>query len=482
MSLQVYNTLTRQVEAFVPHDPQQVKMYLCGPTVYGLLHVGNFRGPIFFNLVRNWLEFIGYKVTFVYNFTDVDDRIIEQSRVEGLAAGEVAERYIAEFKTDFNRLKLRPHDLNPKVTETMPEIISMVGELIEKGKAYAVKGDVNFLISDFPGYGKLSNRKTEDMMTAVRIERDADKKGPLDFALWKSAKPGEPAWTSPWGDGRPGWHIECSAMIRKHLGDQIDIHGGGLDLVFPHHENEIAQSEGCSGHTFVKYWMHNNMINFGGSKMSKSLGNIMRGREFMDLYNAEILKFMMCSAHYRSVLDFSDEAVENATKGLARIYSALALAESLVTSSAEVDAAFEKICTEAWTQIEVAMNNDFGTPEALARIYEVIRHFNTVVKRGMKTNPNVAGKSLSLISFVKKFGALMSLFQEPPAAFLKSLDDMLLAKMKVDPLLVQTLVDQRSAARSAKDFAKSDELRKTLTEMGISVLDLPEGSFWEVTK
>lgn len=482
MSLVVYNTLSRTKETFAPHDPKHVKMYLCGPTVYGLLHVGNFRGPIFFNLVRNWLEHLGYKVTFVYNYTDVDDKIIHQANVEGVSSGELAERYIKEFQADYSRLGLRPHDLNPKVTDTMPEIIAMIGELVEKQKAYAVKGDVNYSIRSFADYGKLSNRKPEDLMAGVRIDRDHDKKDPLDFALWKGAKPGEPAWTSPWGEGRPGWHIECSAMIRKHLGDKIDIHGGGLDLVFPHHENEIAQSEGCTGHGFVKYWMHNNMINFGGSKMSKSLGNIMRGREFMDLHGAEVFKFMMCSAHYRSVLDLSDEAVENSTKGLARIYSAMALAESLITSEAKPEPAFEKICGDAWVQIETAMNDDFGTPEALARVYDVIRQYNAAVKRGMKANPAVSGKSLSLVNFIKKFGAFMALFQQPAASFLKTLDDRLLAKMKLDPTMVQALVIERSQARAAKDFAKSDELRKKLTEMGIAVADLPEGSFWEVQK
>lgn len=482
MSLVVYNTQCRDKETFAPFDSKHVKMYCCGPTVYDLLHVGNFRGAIFYNFVRNWLEHLGYKVTFVYNYTDVDDKIINRARKDGVSSTEIAEKYIREFRADFDRLKLRPHDLNPKVTDSMGEIVQMVGELIQKGKAYQADGDVLYSIRAFDGYGKLSNRNPDDLQAGVRIERDEKKKDPLDFALWKAAKTGEPAWTSPWGEGRPGWHIECSAMIRKHLGDQIDIHGGGMDLVFPHHENEIAQSEGCTGKPFVKYWLHNNMINFGGAKMSKSLGNIRSGRDFMDEYDPEIFKFMIMSVHYRSISDLSEEAVHQAIRGLARIYSALALADSLVTSETTEDVGFGKICAEAWTGIEKSINDDFNTPEAFARVFEVIRQFNAQVKRGMKANPSVSGKALALLVFVKRFGAMMSLFQEAPGEFLHRLDDMLLKKMKVEREAVDGLVAERARARMAKDFARSDELRKQLADLGIAVADLPEGSFWEVAK
>jgi cysteinyl-tRNA synthetase len=482
MSLVVYNTQSRHKEEFQPLTPGQVKMYCCGPTVYDFLHVGNFRGAIFYNFVRNWLEYLGYKVTFVYNYTDVDDKIINRAQKEGVPAAQVAETYIEEFRKDFFRLGLRPHDLNPKVTDTMGEIVEMIGELIQKGKAYATDGDVLYSIRAFDGYGKLSNRQPDDLLAGVRIEKDANKKDPLDFALWKGAKPGEPAWTSPWGQGRPGWHIECSAMIRKHLGDQIDIHGGGMDLVFPHHENEIAQSEGCTGKPFVKYWLHNNMINFGGAKMSKSLGNIRTGRAFMDEYNPEIFKYMMMSVHYRSVSDLSPEAIENSIAGLARIYSALALADSLVAKDTKEEPGFVKVTSEAWAAIEKSVNDDFNTPEAFARVFEVIRLFNSQIKRGMKANPSVSGKALALLNFVKKFGAMMALFQEPPAKFLHQLDDMLLRKMKISRAEVDELVNERAQARANKDFAKSDELRAKLTTMGIAVADLPEGSFWEVAK
>ncbi len=480
--LVVYNTESRQKEKFEPYDPQHVKMYACGPTVYGLLHVGNFRGAIFYNLVRNWLEEIGYKVTYVYNYTDVDDKIIDRANKEGKSPAEIAETYIKEFQADFSRLKLRPHDRNPRVTEFMGGIVEMVAQLIEKKKAYVSQGEVLYSIKAFDGYGKLSNRNTDELKTGVRIEMDQKKQDPLDFSLWKASKPGEPFWESPWGPGRPGWHIECSAMAKGILGEQIDIHGGGMDLIFPHHENEIAQSEGCSGKHYVKYWLHNNMINFSGAKMSKSLGNIKTARSFMEEYNPEILKYMMLAVHYRSISDFGEQAVEQAVHGLARIYSALATAESLKGSESKADPAFEKITSEAWTKVTEALNDDFNTPEAFARVFEVIRTFNSQVKRGMKVNPAVSGKAVALQSFILRFGKLLSLFQEPAQQFLVTLDDMLLKKKGLERAQIDQLVSLRGEARAQKDFKKSDEIRDQLVQMGISVSDTPAGSEWEVAK
>ena len=481
----IYNTQSRSKEEFKPLQPPQVKMYCCGPTVYDLLHVGNFRGAIFYNLLRNWLEHLGYQVTMVYNYTDVDDKIINRAAKDSVSAAMIAEKYTHEFQTDFQRLKLRPHSLNPRVSENMEEIKSMIAELVSKGKAYkSPNGDVWYSIKTFSEYGKLSNRHIMDLRAGVRIEADEQKKDPLDFALWKHAKSGEPSWSSPWGEGRPGWHIECSAMAKRHLGEQIDIHGGGLDLMFPHHENEIAQSEGCSDKTFAKYWVHNNLINFGGAKMSKSLGNVLTARSFMDKYNPEILKYLMLSTHYRSVLDLSESSIENCIKGLARVYSALAVAETFLKSSDAIlaDAAFARITDEAWTQIEVALNDDMNTPESFARQFEVIRQFNSQVKIGMKSNPAVQGKASAFKKFILKFGSLMSLFQEPPQEFLRSLDDMLLKTMGVERSNVDILVKERVEARTAKDFKRSDELRDQLVKMGIAVMDSPEGTFWEVAK
>lgn len=481
--LKIHNTLSKKVEEFKPLKAGEVTMYVCGPTVYNFLHVGNFRGVVFFNMLRNWMEHLGYKVTYALNFTDVDDKIIARANEVGMAPGDLAEKYIQEYKIDFKNLGLRAHDMNPKVTESMDEIISMVSSLVNQNKAYETRGDVMYSIESFKDYGKLSGRHTEELQAGARVDVDDKKRSPFDFALWKAAKPGEVSWPSPWGPGRPGWHIECSAMIKKIFGEQIDIHGGGMDLMFPHHENEIAQSEGCTGKDFVKYWVHWNMINFGTQKMSKSLGNIVTMREFLEQYNAEIYKWMILSVHYRTVSDFSDAAVDRAVSGLARVYSTLAAAQSYLTPEVSVaDPAFAKITEEAWKKIETAMNDDFGTPEAFAAMFEVIRQFNNQVRRGLKPNPALQAKSFAFVEFMKKFGAVLSLFQEPPQEFLIKLDDMLLKKLNLERSAVDALVAERTKAREAKDFAKSDEYRDKLINMGISVSDSASGTHWEVTK
>ncbi|AGH95247.1 cysteine--tRNA ligase [Pseudobdellovibrio exovorus] len=485
--LKVYNTLGKKLEEFKPLKEGQVSMYVCGPTVYWYLHVGNFRGPVFFNFVRNWLEHLGYKVTYALNFTDVDDKILKRAQEEGKDPQEVAEFYIEQYRHDFSSLGLRPHEHNPKVTEYMPQIISMVSELIEKNKAYVSGHDVNYSIESFKDYGKLSGRRTDELKEGVRIEVNEQKRNPLDFALWKSAKEGEGlSWKSPWGDGRPGWHIECSAMARGLFGDQIDIHGGGLDLMFPHHENEIAQSEGCSGHDFVKYWMHVNMLNFGGTKMSKSLGNVVSMRDFLKANHPEIYKWMILSVHYRSVADFSDEAIDRAVQGLAKFYSAMAMAENVKSSDSSViavlDEKYKKELEQAWKQIEEAFNDDFGTPAAFAVVFEVIRKFNSRIRRGMKLTPQVYSQCEEFLAFIKKFGAQLSLFQEPPQTFLTELDDQLLVKLGQKRSVIDSLVADRAKVRAAKDFERADELRKKLTDMGVAVSDTPQGSFWEVIK
>lgn len=485
--LKVYNTISRKIEEFKPLKAGEVTIYVCGPTVYDFLHVGNFRGPVVFNFIRNWLEQSGYKVTYAQNFTDVDDKILNRATKENKTADEISSTYIKEYNKDFEILGLRMHDKNPKVTEFLPEIISMVTDLIEKKKAYIAGNDVNFEISQFPEYGKLSNRKTDELKEGVRIDVDANKKSPLDFALWKSAKPTEQLkWPSPWGEGRPGWHIECSAMVRGMFGDQIDIHGGGLDLVFPHHENEIAQSEACSGHHLAKYWMHWNMFNFGGTKMSKSLGNVVSMREFSDKHHAEVYKWIVLSVHYRSVADFNDDTIDRAYAGLAKFYSAMAMAENVKASDASVTAVLDqKYKTEleqAWNAITEAFNDDFGTPSAFAAVFETIRKFNSRIRRGMKVTPQVVSQCEQFLAFMKKFGSALSLFQQEPQKFLTELDNKLLAKLGHSRTDIDALVAERAKVREAKDFAKADEFRKKLTDMSISVSDTPTGSFWEVTK
>ncbi len=486
--LKIYNSLTRTKEVFHPLVQKRVSLYVCGPTVYDFLHVGNFRGPVFFNLVRSWFEVLGYQVTSALNFTDVDDKIIERAKKMEISSQNLASKYIEEYKKDFASLGLRPETLNPKVTETMAEIISFIKDLITKGKAYEQGGDVLFSIQDFPEYGKLSGRKTDDLLSGVRNDVAENKKNPLDFALWKKAKPGEPSWDSPWGPGRPGWHIECSAMISKHFGEQIDIHGGGLDLLFPHHENEVAQTESLTGKRFANFWMHWNMLNLTGAKMSKSLGNIVSLREFLQVNHPEIYKWMILSVHYRSVLDFGEDSLLRAVQGLGRVYSALALAgdylptTAATTTSKTVDSAFQKNCDLNWQKISESLNDDFNTPEAFAAMYDVIRTFNGQIKRGLTSTPVIVEKARVFREFILKFGSLLSLFQEEPREFLKTLDDRLLAKMNLERAAVQVLVDERALARLQKDFAKSDLLRAKLTELGISVSDTAQGSFWEVSK
>jgi cysteinyl-tRNA synthetase len=370
------------------------------------------------------------------------------------------------------------------VTEFIAGIIDFVGDLIKNGKAYQVDGDVYFNVHEFPEYGKLSHKKVEDLESGVRIEVDSRKKHAADFALWKSSKPGEPSWPSPWGEGRPGWHIECSAMARGILGDQIDIHGGGLDLIFPHHENEIAQSEGCTGKPFARYWMHNNMLNFGSQKMSKSLGNIRTARSFIQEYNAEILKYLMLQGHYRSVLDFSPAQIDHVISGLARVYSALALAEKAAAAPGDekTPADFEKLVFDARVGVETALDDDFNTPEALARFFEVTRAFNNQVRTPGPVTPKKAAIARAYLGFATWLGEPMSIFNEPPAEFLRTLDDMLLRRKNLDRGAIDKMVEERQQARLAKDFAKSDDLRKQLTEMGVMVQDTAAGSEWEVAK
>lgn len=482
MALKLYNTQSRKLEDFKPLKENEVSIYVCGPTVYDLLHVGNFRGPVFFNMVRNWLTHLDFKVTYATNFTDVDDKIIKRAVESGIESTTLAQQFIEEYIKDYSDLGLTPADMSPTVTEAMDEIIKMVQNLIDSKKAYEAGGDVFFSIQAFPEYGKLSGRKPEDMLAGARVDIDEKKQVPLDFALWKAAKPGEPSWNSQWGPGRPGWHIECSAMIQKHLGTQIDIHGGGTDLVFPHHENEIAQSEGCSGKPFVKYWLHWSMLNFGGQKMSKSVGNILSLREFIKLYNAEIYKWLMLSVHYRTICDFSDEAIHRSISGLARIYSALRVAESYDTEGVVADAVFEKVTTDAWQKITDAMNDDFGTPLVFASVFEVVRAFNTQVKLGMKVSPAIQGKALAFTRFIAKVSAVTALFTQPAAEFLAALDDMLLKKLMISRGDVDAIVQERLDVRAAKDYKKSDELRDKLLSMGIAVMDTSTGSYWEVSK
>jgi cysteinyl-tRNA synthetase len=486
MELHIYNTMSRKKEKFEPLTPGGVKMYVCGPTVYDYLHIGNFVGAIVFNMVRNWLEHLGYDVTYVYNYTDVDDKIIKRANDEGCKPEEIAEKYIAEFQKDFQALGLKAHSHNPRVTEHMDDIIKMVESLIEKGRAYVSGGDVLYSIEAFEDYGKLSGKNLDELMAGARVEVAEHKQNPMDFALWKAAKPGEPYWESPWGNGRPGWHIECSAMSKALLGEQIDIHGGGKDLIFPHHENEVAQSEGCCDKDYVKYWMHNNFINFGNEKMSKSLGNVKTARAFLEEYNAEIFKYMILSTHYRTENNFSEDKIQSSVTALARVYASLAMADDILKQDSVADQVldpeFKKQLEAAEENIAKALCDDFNTPEVMAEIFGVVRAFNSSYAKGQKVKPKHKARAIAFKSFIGKYADVLALFKEPAHEFLKVLDDMLIRQLGIDTKEVENLLEERKLARENKDWARSDEIRDKLIEMKVEVHDTPDGTHWEVAK
>jgi cysteinyl-tRNA synthetase len=485
MPLNLYNTLTKNKELFKSIEENHVKIYLCGPTVYDLLHVGNFRGAITFNLVRNWLEKLGYKVTFIYNYTDVDDKIIKKANTEGVESSVISERYIEEFEKDFKNLGLKKHTQNPRVTEYMPQIIEFVETLIKNEKAYAVNGEVFYAIDKFENYGKLSGKKLEDLEAGQRVEVDDKKQNPFDFVLWKPAKEGEPWWDSPWGKGRPGWHIECSAMIKSILGNTIDIHGGGIDLIFPHHENEIAQGEGCNCETYCNYWMHNEFINLKDQKMSKSLGNVITGRSFMERYHPEVLKFLMISSHYRSMLEVTDEKIHQCMGGLHRVYSALKVATDFMANnekneSGKITKSFSEALKTADARIAKALNDDFNSGEAISHIFEIVRQFNGLNLAKKKKDPNSWVTAEEFFKWVTSYGEMMALFQEVPENFLSDINNILLKEKKISKDEVETLLNERASARANKDFAQSDIIRDKLHDMGIEFSDTPDGFTWHV--
>ncbi|RAP31642.1 cysteine--tRNA ligase [Candidatus Marinamargulisbacteria bacterium SCGC AG-343-D04] len=482
MTLFIYNTLSKEKEEFQSIEPHKVRMYLCGPTVYDLLHIGNFRGVIFFNLVRNWLERNGYDVRFVLNFTDIDDKIITRAQEEGISTEALTKRYIAAYLEDVQCLHITPHELNPKCTDHIQDMITFITQLIDKKSAYVSEGSVFFDISRFSDYGKLSGKKLEDLIAGHRVDPDPTKKNPLDFVLWKPSKEGEPYWDSPWGKGRPGWHIECSAMNHCIHGDQIDIHGGGIDLIFPHHENEIAQSESLTGKSFSRYWMHNNFIRFGNDKMSKSLGNVIKARDYMTQFHPEILKFLMLSVHYRSELSIDNKQTHQAIGRLSRIYHALKTAQELSQDTQATPLPFIETLNTAEQRISDALNDDFNTPVVFAAFFDVIREFNQLCNQLKKKDPSLKSAAYALSTFIETKGALFSLFQENSDSFLKALDMILVKEKNIDIRHVEALIQQRNDARKNKDFSLSDSIRDKLTDMSILIQDTPNGTVWEMDK
>ena len=459
--MKLYNTMSMQKEEFVPIEPGKVRMYACGPTVYNYIHVGNARPIIMFDVLRRYLEYRGYEVTFVQNFTDVDDKIIKRANEEGISSEEVAKKYIAEYFTDAHALGVREATVHPKATENIQQIIDLITTLIDKGYAYEVNGDVYYRTLKFRDYGKLSHQPIEDLQSGARIDVNDIKENPLDFALWKAAKPGEPSWPSPWGKGRPGWHIECSAMSTKYLGETIDIHCGGKDLVFPHHENEIAQSEGATGKPFVHYWMHNGFINVDNQKMSKSLGNFFTVRDISKEFDLEAVRMFMLSAHYRSPINFSREMIEQAKTSLERLYTArdhyaFLLKNAKDGEMGERELALMQKVEAARKGFDSAMDDDLNTAEAMGNMFELVREANAALD---ENSPKQAVSAVldALEEMAKVFGILT-----------RRTDD-------GGDEQVEALLEARARARSEKNWAESDRLRGEIEKLGYTVKDTKQG-------
>ncbi|NCB93564.1 MAG: cysteine--tRNA ligase [Clostridia bacterium] len=466
--MKLYNTLTKKKEEFVPLEEGKVKMYVCGPTVYNFIHIGNARPMIVFDTARRYMEYKGYEVNFVSNFTDVDDKIIKKSIEEGVSAEEISERYIKECKKDMADMNVKPATTHPKATQEIGGMIDMIQDLIEKGYAYAVSGTVYFRTRKFDEYGKLSHKNLDDLRTGNRsllVSGEDQKEDPLDFVLWKPKKEGEPFWVSPWGEGRPGWHIECSVMSKKYLGEEIDIHAGGEDLIFPHHENEIAQSECCNGKIFARYWLHNGFLNIDNRKMSKSLGNFFTVREIGEQYDLQVLRFFMLSAHYRSPINFSQEIMESAKSALERIVTAVAnlkhLSEAAGTKEmTEKETELVKEMGEFRTKFEEAMDDDLNTADAVSSIFELVKFANTNANEESSKEFAEALRT-EIISLSDIMGLIVEKEEE-------NLDGE-----------IEKLIEERQAARKARDFKRADEIRDQLLAQGIVLEDTREGVKWK---
>ena len=463
MSLHVYNTLTRKLEPFEPLDPPWVKMYVCGPTVYDSAHIGHAMSAIVFDVIRRYLQYRGYRVVHVMNFTDVDDKIIQRANALGEDPFDLAQRYIDEWFEHVRALNLLPAHYYPRVSLVIPQIIEIVRTLEEKGFAYEVDGDVYYRVRKFADYGKLSRRNLDEARAGARIAVDERKEDPLDFALWKAAKPGEPSWPSPWGPGRPGWHIECSAMVHYFLGEQIDIHGGGTDLIFPHHENEIAQSEAYTGKKpFVRYWIHNGMLQLRAEKMSKSLGNIITITDFLDEHEADVLRLIVLSSHYRKPLGYDDEVVEDARKALQRLRGGLRPPVGHAEEGDAAEALREQV-RQASENFVAAMDDDFNTAGALGHIFTLVRAINTARDAGVGGQP-FAQAQATLLELTHTLG--LELTAETGAGV-----------TDVAPF-IEMLVDVRSELRKQKQWALADRIRDRLAALGVTLEDTPPGTLW----
>jgi cysteinyl-tRNA synthetase len=462
MAISLYNTLTRKVEEFVPLEEGKVSMYTCGPTVYDYFHIGNARSFVMSDVIRRYFQYRGYEVRYVMNITDIDDKIINKANAEGQTSGAIAENFAAAFLEDAGRFGIRPADVFPRATETIDDIIAHIQGLIDAGAAYVVDGDVFFAVDAFPEYGKLSGKKVEDLQIGARVEADTRKRNPVDFALWKSAKPGEPWWEAPWGKGRPGWHIECSVMSQKYLGETFDIHAGGNDLIFPHHENEIAQSEALTHRTFARYWLHFGFLNIDNEKMSKSLGNFFTARDVLDRYQAESMRFFYLQTHYRGPLNFSQEGVEAAVKGLQKLQGLYRALQAGGPGNGTFDVSpYENRFIEA-------MDADFNTPAAFGVLFELVRDVNAQLRETAGLSDRAAEGVLSFLRATAGdvFGVLSD--REDAVS-----DENFSAVMDL-------LLDVREMARAEKQWAMADLIRNRLGELGITIEDGKDGSSWKM--
>jgi len=484
--MRLYNTMGRAKQEFIPQRGNAVSMYVCGITAYDLCHIGHARSSVVFDVLVRYLRFKGYDVTFVRNFTDVDDKIIKRANELGLSSQEVAEKYIGEFYVDMDALGILRADVEPKCTEHIEEMIALTKGLIEKGHAYAtLSGDVYFKVRSFAEYGKLSGRNIEDLMSGARVEPGEEKMDPLDFALWKAAKPGEPSWQSPWGLGRPGWHLECSAMSEKYMPLPLDIHGGGQDLSFPHHENEIAQSEAATGKEFAKFWVHNGFVQINSEKMSKSLGNFFTIRDILAKFLPETLRYFLLSMHYRSPLDFSFEALEEAEKGVRRIYAALGQMDAALSGGKWSKTPLPKELLDEQAGYEQgfadAMEDDLNTAGALGHLFGMVRLAGRVLDDKAYRKAEAGRELLARIrEAVAKWAGVLGVFGLPPEEFLTALKDCRAQRAGIDAAKVEALLADRLEARKNKDFAASDAIRDALAALQVEVKDTPQGQAWDV--
>ena len=480
--MKIYNTLTRKKEEFSPITPGKVSMYVCGITAYDISHLGHARSAIVFDVIKRYLRYKGYEVEHIRNITDIDDKIIARAAQENVSTEQIAGKYTEEYYSDMDRLGVSRADIEPRATDHIKEMVDVIKKLADNGIAYSVDGDVYFEVDKFPGYGKLSGRNLDEMMAGARVDVDKRKKSPLDFALWKSSKEGEPAWESPWGPGRPGWHIECSAMSMKYLGHSIDIHGGGADLIFPHHENEIAQSEAFTGMPFVKYWIHNGFITVDKEKMSKSLGNFFTVKEILEKYDPEVVRCFLLSTHYRSPIEFSDAQLNEAELSIDRYYSTVTRINDFVETAGTSDKAssldeFEALVSSARAKFDAAMDDDFNSALALGYIFEIIRETNKMLDEKPSGQKSV-DLALKAVRTFSEMGGVLNIFQRTPEEWYTSL--MKVKKIGLSGSDITEKISERQLAREKKDWDSADSIRKGLEEKGVILEDKKKGTTWKV--